>query len=246
MKRTNRLMSLLLAMILLTASLSACDWGVHPVPEDGVSSASETFTPHKFGPDDATVNGVRMGMTQEQVKKILGEPDEINDDTGDGFIYGVCIDYTYGGMTLSFFDVNEGDNLTLGYIVIDSPEVKIVGGLHVGCSKDEVLKVFTYEDNPEPLYFDEVEESVGDYIYGDINASVFLERKPTEEMRFAYINRYDEDYDHTYMMEYYFYPPLNWNADKSEYTGDYYGMIFYMDGETDTVTDIRIEYDLAR
>lgn len=243
MKKFIHAVSLLLAAVMLTVSLASCDWGVHPVPEDG-KVPTESFTPHQFGVEDATVKGVRIGMTQEQVKKILGEPDEVEDGTGDGFIYGTCIDYLYGELSLSFYDVNEGDDLTLGTIFTASPEIKFVGGLHVGCTKDEVLKVFTHDENPEPLYFEGTEESCGDYIYGHTNGSLFIEEKPTDEIYCAYFNRYGQDEDNTYMMEYYYYPPLNWNADKSDYIGEYYSMIFYMDGETDTVTDIRIEFGL--
>ncbi|MBQ9902747.1 MAG: hypothetical protein IJM51_10265 [Clostridia bacterium] len=245
MKKTTRLISLLLAAFLLTASLASCDWGVHPVPEDGFSSSSEPFTPHQFGADDAAAMGVRIGMTQEQVKKILGAPDEERDGTGDGFIYGTCIDYLYKGFSLSFFDVNEGNDLTLGTIVLHSPEVSFAGGLHVGSTKEDVLNAFTYEKEPEPLYFSTMEESCGDYIYGNINSSWFIEEKPTDEMYCAYINRYGEEYDNSYMMEYYYYPPLNWNADKSHCSGEYYGAIFYLDSETDIVTGIRIELGLS-
>ena len=45
------------------------------------------------------------------------------------------------------------------------------------------------------------------------------------------------------MMEYYYYNPLDWNADKSAYTGDSYSMVFYLDSATDVVTAIRIGYD---
>ncbi len=246
MKKYIHVVSLLLAVMMLTVSLASCDWGAHPVPDEGKPSASESFTPHKFGVEDAAVKGVRLGMTQEQVKKILGEPDEINDVTGDGFIYGTCVSYTYGGMTLLFFDVNEGDDLTLGSIVADTSDVIFVGGLHVGSTKEDVLNTFTYEENPQPLYFEGDEESYGDYIYGNINDSWFLEEKPTDEIYCAYINRYYTDNDEPYMMEYYYYPPLDWNADKSEYSGVSYGMVFYVDIHSDIVTGIRIDYDLAR
>ena len=85
MKKTNRMISLFLAAFMLTASLASCDWGAHPVPEDGNSSAVENFTPHKFGVEDATVNGVRIGMTENQVTEILGDPDDRQNVTNDNF-----------------------------------------------------------------------------------------------------------------------------------------------------------------
>ena len=111
-------------------------------------------------------------------------------------------------------------------------------------------------DEPELLDTDQVfkaeteilssigtEESCGDYIYGDINQSWFLEYKPEGVIECAYINRFGEEYDNSYMMEYYYYNPLDWNADKSAYTGDSYSMVFYLDSATDVVTAIRIGYD---
>ena len=50
----------------------------------------------------------------------------------------------------------------------------------------------------------------------------------------------------SYMMEYYYYNPLDWNADKSAYTGDSYSMVFYLDSTSDTVTSIRIGYDFIQ
>ncbi len=244
MKKTTKMMSLLLAAIMLTCALSACDWGVHPVPEDNTSS-SETFHPHKFGVADAAVKGVKIGMTQEQVKSILGEPDEEENVPDDNFIYGKYIDMTYGGLTLSFYDINEGDALTLGSFSTDSPEVIFAGGLHVGSTKDEVLATFTHDENAKALYFASMEESCGDYIYGDFNSDDFLINKPTGEIQYAYINRYGEDIDDSYMMEYYYYPPLVWNEDEDDYTGECYSMVFYMESGTDIVTDIRISFDLA-
>ena len=185
MKKTNRMISLFLAAFMLTAILASCDWGAHPVPEDGNSSAVEIFTPHKFGVEDATVNGVRIGMTENQVTEILGDPDDRQNVTNDNFIYGEYTSMRYGKLNLSFYDVNEQGNFTLGIIYTESPEVNFVGGLHVGSTKEDVLNVFTHEKEPQPLYFSTMEESCGDYIYGDINASWFLENKPKDVIECA-------------------------------------------------------------
>lgn len=243
--KMKKIISLLLAAIMLTCALSACDWGVHPVPEDGKPSSDASYTPHKFGVEDAAFNDVKIGMTPEHVKKILGAPRSEELNTTDEFIYGAYIDMEYDAISLMFYDVNEGEDYTLGSICAKTPDAKFTGGLHIGSSKEDVLAVFTQTDNPEPLYFAGTEESCGDYIYGDTNSTYFYEDKPTDVIQYAYINRYGEDIDNSYMMEYYYYNPLDWNADKSEYTGDCYSMVFYLDSETDTVRDIRISYDLA-
>ena len=243
--KMKKIISLLLAAIMLTCALSACDWGVHPVPEDGKPSSDASYTPHKFGVEDAAFNDVKIGMTPEHVKKILGAPRSEELNTTDEFIYGAYIDMEYDAISLMFYDVNEGEDYTLGSICAKTPDAKFTGGLHIGSSKEDVLAVFTHTDNPEPLYFAGTEESCGDYIYGDTNSTYLYEDKPTDVIQYAYINRYGEDIDNSYMMEYYYYNPLDWNADKSEYTGDCYSMVFYLDSETDTVRDIRISYDLA-
>ena len=247
MKKYIHVVSLLLAVMLLTMSLASCDWGAHPVPGDGTSSsAKQSFTPHKFGVDDAAIYGAKIGMTPEHVKKILGEPQSEELITNDNFIYGAYIRMDYGKYEVSFYDLSEGSDYTLGSILSNSGHVEFAGGLRPGCSKDEVLAAFTHEENPEPLYFEGVEESCGDYIYGSTNSSWFIEEKPTGEIQYAYINRYGEEETHYYTMEYYYYPPLNWNADKSAYTGEYYSMVFYVDSEENLVTDIRVSHELAQ
>ena len=245
MRKTIKVITLLLAAFILTASLISCDRGVNPVPDDGTSSSSaaEAYTPHKFGVEDAAAMGVRLGMAPSQVTDILGEPDDRQNVTNDNFIYGGYTSMRYGKLNLSFYDINEPGNFTLGIIYTESSDVIFAGGLHVGSSKDDVLKAFTHEKEPAPLYISTMEESCGDYIYGDINQSLFLENKPTDVIQCAYINRFGEETDNSYMMEYYYYNPLDWNADKSAYTGDSYSMVFYVDSESDTVTSIRIGYD---
>ena len=85
MKKSTKIIPLLLAAVILAASLASCDWGVNPVPEDATSSAAKNYTPHKFGVEDAAAGGVRIGMTEEQVTEILGEPDDKQNVTNDNF-----------------------------------------------------------------------------------------------------------------------------------------------------------------
>ncbi len=244
MKKTNKIISLLLAGLMLTACFASCDWGAHPVPEDGRAS-SETFTPHKFGVDDTAVGDIRLGMTPDHVKKLLGEPKSEELVTTDNFIYGPYIKMEFDNLNLLFYDLNEGEDYTLSMISTNTDKVKFAGGLHVGSTRDDVLEVFTHEDDPKPLYFDGMEESCGDYIYGEYNSTQFVEFKPEGVVQYAYINRFGEDNDNSYMMEYYYYNPLEWNVLKDGYTGDYYNMVFYMEEEGDTVTSILISHDMA-
>ena len=232
MKKTNRMISLFLAVFMLTAILASCDWGAHPVPEDGNSSA--------------VAPTILEGMQQSIDYLLFQRTASAKIVTNDNFIYGEYTSMRYGKLNLSFYDVNEQGNFTLGIIYTESPEVNFVGGLHVGSTKEDVLNVFTHEKEPQPLYFSTMEESCGDYIYGDINASWFLENKPKDVIECAYINRFGEDTYNSYMMEYFYYNPLDWTADKSAYTGDSYSMVFYLDSTSDTVTSIRIGYDFIQ
>lgn len=247
MKKLTGFISLLVAAVLLAASLASCDWGVHPVPEDGTSSASEQdYTPHKFCVDDAALGDVRIGMTPEHVKKLLGDPKSEELITTDNFIYGPYIKMEYDGFSFLFYDLNEGEDYTLGMISSNSEKVNFVGGLHVGCTKDEVLEAFTHVEDPKPLYFSDVEESCGDYIYGEYNSTQFVEYKPEGVVQYAYINRYAEDMENSYMLEYYYYNPLEWSVLKDSFTGDYYNMVFYVENEGNTVTSILISHDIAQ
>ena len=101
--KMKKIISLLLAAIMLTCALSACDWGVHPVPEDGKPSSDASYTPHKFGVEDAAFNDVKIGMTPEHVKKILGAPRSEELNTTDEFIYGAYIDMKCTILLFYFF-----------------------------------------------------------------------------------------------------------------------------------------------
>lgn len=246
MNKFFKIISLLLAAMLLTASLASCDPAEKGGTNDAaVSSSSEKYTPHRFGVADAAASGVKIGMTEEQVTEILGQPDDRQSVTNDYFIYGEYVSMRYGKLNLSFYDINEQGDFTLCIIYSESPEVKFAGGLHVGSTKNDVLEAFTHEQEPQPLYFSTTEESCGDYIYGEYNSTQFVEFKPEGVVQYAYINRFGEDNDNSYMMEYYYYNPLEWNVLKDGYTGDYYNMVFYMEEEGDTVTSILISHDMA-
>ena len=101
----------------------------------------------KFGKDDVVIEGIRLGMTQEEIKNILGTPKRIT-KAEPYFAYGECIDYAYDDMNLSFYDINEGGNLTLGIVDIESSSVELVNGLKVGVTADDVLSIY-YNDGKE-------------------------------------------------------------------------------------------------
>lgn len=245
----KRFVSLFLAAALLCAGfMTSCQSGAEE-DADPTSSAAETFTPHRFGKGDLSVNKlIMLGMTVEEVKEYLGAPDSQVLVTNDNFIYGAYLSMSYGGLDLTFYDLDEGTDYRLNTISSESPDVKFPGGLHAGSTKDEVLYAFTRDDNPPPLEFANYSggtDRYGEYIYGDYNANDYLTVKPKGVREYAYINDYSvtQGYDKEYLMEYYYGDPLDWNEDETAYEGDTYSMVFYMDSETDVVKSIRLSCD---
>ena len=148
-----------------------------------------------------------------------------------------------------FYDINgDGSERLTAVRAEESPAFTFVNGLHVGSTKDDVLATFLYEDNPAPLYFydpehfDESGEPEGEYIYGDTNTTWFLETKPTGVTQSAYRESRPEAYGNDYIMTYDYCEPLAWNDDQSSFKGVCYRLLFFLDGETDTVTDISLHY----
>ncbi len=245
----------LLAFAMLTASvLCGCDGLDSVSPSDLVSlsdllSGSDiTTTVHRFGKGDLTANEkVTLGMTPDEVKAAMGQPDSENTFTEDQFIYGSYTEMTYGTLHLSFFDTLNGkvENFTLGTIWSEDPADVFANGLRVGCSADEVITSFVVDPDAPKLRFDNSDSDYGQYLYGDYNANDIFDIKPKDRLEYAYIHRWEtnEEYDNTYMIEYYYSDPLTWNEDETAYSGEYYSMVFHMDGESDVVTSIRVGLD---
>ena len=237
---------LLTAALVMAGVMTGCAFGgqKNGVKNTVSTAPSEPFDPHKFGMDDLTVNGnVKLGMTVDEVKEILGQPDS-EETLTDEFIYGKNTLMTYGGLSLTFFDPDGGDDFRLGIISSTSENDKFVGGLHVGCSADEVIADFTRDEEVLPLYFDSVEESCGDYLYGTFTRDDFLLEKPEGVIQYAYINKWGMEDSGEYLLEYYYYNPLIWAGEYSGYTGDYYSMVFYVDAESNLVSGINLNYDV--
>ena len=146
----------------------------------------------------------------------------------------------YGKMFLSFYDIKEGDNITLSSISADSPDVIFAGGLHVGSTKEEVLAAFTQEENAPDLIL--ADQKYGTFIYGDMTNDDFIEKKPTGTIECAYIQDLDAETDNYYMIIYNYYNPLQWSDDGSSFTGDFYHLVFYMDTESDKVKTVLLEH----
>ena len=237
----------IIALLLCAGILASCGTDRLQGGEDGDIASSEVQpAPHKFGKSDLTVNDkISLGMTLDDVKAVMGNPQNEETFTNDDFIYGAYTTATYDGLTLTFFDAAGGDNLTLGTVYSESESDTFARGLHIGCTADEVLAAFTSDGESQPLYFSGVEEKCGDYIYGNYNRENLIDLKPKGALEFAYVTRWQvEDDAYTqYTIEYYYGDPLNWNEDETAYNGNLYSIVFYVDVETDLVQNIMLAYD---
>ena len=239
--KKRRFTAFLLTFILLTASLAACQLGKSTAQKESAAS-SEQFIPHKFCVDDAVVSGLRIGVTPGQVKAVLGEPEQ--EFTEDHPWYSQRIGMMYDGFDLDFYDIHSGNSLTLGTVHCITPDLIFVNGLHVGSTKEDVLATFTYEENPAPLFFASISGQQGDYIYGDTNSTWFYETKPTGVIQTAYTEPRDECFGNSYTMTYDYSEPLVWEKDMSNFHAPLYRMVFFLDGNTDTVTEISLFYNM--
>lgn len=184
----------------------------------------------KFDKEDSVIEGLKLGMTEEEVKASFGEPESIEEVDHDTFIYGKYIVYQYTGMTLMFYDVEEKDELLLGSVYINGNFVGLTNGLRVGFSAEEVKNAYADDGEHRPT---SENEPWGYFLYGD-----YLY---TSENEYALPEKYEQ-------VAFYTVP--------SDEMGDYYisydcmtpmgdsfedvGLVFYIDA-SDTITGIRWE-----
>lgn len=118
----------------------------------------------RFDREEPIVEGLSLGMTQEQVREVFPAPDRVETVTEDSFLFGEHVDYQYDGMELSFYDLTGGGDLLLGSVYIHGGTVRLYNGLRPGFTAEEVRACW-YDDGEErPLGGD---EPWGRMIYGD-------------------------------------------------------------------------------
>ncbi len=125
----------------------------------------------KFDKDDVVIEGLRFGMTPDEVKSDFGEPVEIKHVTDSEFIHGEYIDYYYEDKVITFFDREGNGELTLGAVDIIGENLKLINGLSIGSSYSDVIDSY-YNDNEERKLKDEFSDNdawamflYGDYLY---------------------------------------------------------------------------------
>ena len=140
---------------------------------DNVSTNSIIISDEKmkFDKNDVVIDGLRLGMTPDEVQSDFGKPIEINHVTMSEFMYGEYIDYIYEDKILTFFDTKGKGNLTLGTVNVTGKDVKLVNELAIGSSYEEVINAY-YNDNQERKLEDEFKNNepwalllYGDYLY---------------------------------------------------------------------------------
>ena len=140
---------------------------------DNVSTNSIIISDEKmkFDKNDVVIDGLRFGMTPDEVQSDFGKPIEINHVTMSEFMYGEYIDYVYEDKILTFFDTKGKGNLTLGTVNVTGKDVKLVNELAIGSSYEEVINAY-YNDNQERKLEDEFKNNepwalllYGDYLY---------------------------------------------------------------------------------
>ncbi|MCQ2420531.1 MAG: hypothetical protein MJ118_05290 [Clostridia bacterium] len=176
--------------------------------------------PLLFDRDESVLWDLHLGMTEDEVKAILGEPDSVNESAGgDTFIYGTEIAYYYGDAELDFYDYQENGEMLLGSVWLDSENISLSSGLSVGCALEDLLYYYSCDedlreiggDDPWGMYL------YGEYLYTYENGYAL----PEEYEQTAYVN-YPMESDDEYTITYTAYLPM---GDKLEETN----LVFYLD-----------------
>jgi hypothetical protein len=97
------------------------------------------------------VGKLKFGLSEEEVKQILGLPDETDTMTHDDGTASLLLMYYDLGLHLSF-DSDNDYNLT--EIEIDSDEYKLDGKIQVGSTKDELLAYISSKGYDDPYVED--------------------------------------------------------------------------------------------
>lgn len=199
-----------------------------------------------FSYNDLIVDNLKYGLSQEQVRQIMGTPDEIIDSTVSTDIYGKSITYKYGDLHLAFY--NHDGEMLLSQVSTESPNYTFARGLKVGDTKDNVIASFYRENHSEYSLRDIVSsssgESFGKYLYGyTLEDATINPVNENSNIAYGFINYYgynQDDPTSDYMIIYeYAEPPYMLPSDDPYNVNS--SLIFDMNSD-DIVTGIRWYY----
>lgn len=123
---------------------------------------------------------VKFGMNEDQVLKILGQPDEIEKEANYGDEPTDAVDVFYYdqiGVSMSF---DKEAKFRLSEIAFENPEFVLEGKVHVGMSQEEALKALEAAGYEEPSMEDlegELEpedEGTEAYTYDEKNITLWF------------------------------------------------------------------------
>ncbi|HNX14041.1 MAG TPA: hypothetical protein PK854_01350 [Oscillospiraceae bacterium] len=195
-------------------------------------------------PDDLAFGEIKLGLTMDEVRAVLGEPTKIedSDDLEENlFFYGHYYNWYYGDdFVLKFYDFNGiyTDEFQLGSVWSQSSAYQLPSGLTVGDPFIKVIDTNALDSNFGKDVIGYNDEPFGFYLYGGFTKEDF-ETIPTIEMAgTAYVNTYGGTVagDGSCMVIYEWYPRGSFGTENS------FSLIFDINSDK-TVEQIRFSYD---
>lgn len=185
----------------------------------------------KFSDVDLTFDKAKMGMTPDEVKNILGEPDEDKTTAAEAnpervFVYNG----QSGKSTLLFWNV--GGSMKLCGVECTDSARSVARNTSVGMSMDTVRDLFYRDENAlnANIMSEDNATILGKFLYGDKTIDKLEDRKIKEKIEYGIIN-----YNGTKTLEsggsileyMYFVPPFK--GEYASYNDDYSQLMYYTD-----------------
>ncbi|MDD6797839.1 MAG: hypothetical protein PUE71_06075 [Clostridia bacterium] len=203
------------------------------IPYEQLSKSSAA----KFSNEDLTFDGARMGMTPDEVKKILGEPDEDRTAAAEANPERIFVYNGENGKSTLFF-WNAGGVMKLCGVECTDPLRNIARNTKVGMDMDSVRDVFYRDENAlnANIMSEDNATILGKFLYGDKTLDKLEDRKIKEKIEYGIIN-----YNGTptleaggSILEYMcFEPPFK--GDYASYDDDYSQLMYYTDSSRKVV-----------
>lgn len=270
MKKFRKWASILgiMGLVACSACLTSACKKEEETTEGYIEQESETYetlsesNAEKFSYGDLTVDKLKMGMTEEAVKAILGEPsnyynsEEVVSATTSatqsqtqsatkGSTDEILDEkiYTYSDLSLIFMKVDGSYKLCAAASTGDA--AVFARGIKVGDKKDKIFELFYRDSNclNQNLMTEDNETIIGKYLYGDFTIDNLEKVKTNQKIQYGVINYNGytsmEDAE-SYIIEFtYFEPP--YKGESATYNDDFAQMAFDIDGN-DIITGIRWYY----
>ncbi|HNX14042.1 MAG TPA: M56 family metallopeptidase [Oscillospiraceae bacterium] len=194
---------------------------------------------HVVTPDDMAFGELKLGLTMDEVRTILGEPtkildsDELEENT---FIYGHYYTWYYGEelqLTFYRFDGILTAPYQLGSIWSESKAYQLLSGLTVGDKLINVIEAYAQDNHFGEKVIGNDGEPFGYYLYGGVTTEDFNGLPLTEAVGTAHVDH--DTGTGTGSIIYHWYPVGSYGFEKS------YSLIFDLDSFKN-VTRIRFYY----